>query len=226
MNKNKASLLWGLTLALCVPFAAPCRAETMVIDGPVVLSDLTGGDTLIVGDKVFSNFTYAATGDMPLADYVNVIPIQDCDGNFGIRFQGGFIDLPGKSASDALITFSVTPSAGMLIHDVHLAANVDLFGGDGFAGISETFLPDFQFSLNVFDDGTTQQLIDWADLPELVGPGQTIETLQVQKDILLLSSNGPAATISFVDQTFSQVPEPASALLLLVALCGIRLYRR
>ena len=177
------------------------------------LARLENGGTLTVGDKQFSDFSYAATEDMPSSDAVNVIPIQDCDGNFGIRFQGGFIDLPGGSASNALITYAVMPTRNRQIVDVHLAGNLELVG-PGIAQVVETFLPPFSSgpTLTIFDDGQTQQLTDWADLSRPIGPD---EKLLVQKDILLLSEDGGvSASVSFVDQTFSQVPEPSSSVLL------------
>ena len=43
-----------------------------------VLADLINDDgTVTVGDKLFSDFTYAFTGDMPDASGINVIEITD-----------------------------------------------------------------------------------------------------------------------------------------------------
>ena len=208
-------------LGICALHGAIAQAGTMTLGAPIPLSFLQANNgTVVAGDKIFSDFDYAPTEDMPSSAAVNVIPIVDGDGNYGVRFQGGFVDLPGGDPSDALITFSVNvaPSAGMLINDVHLAANVDLLGGTGLAAVTETFLPDFaMMSLSVYDDGTNSQLTDWSDLPETVGPGRPIETLHVQKDIVLRADSAVAATLSFVDQTFSQVlvPEPGAASLTL-----------
>jgi hypothetical protein len=142
---------------------------------------------------------------MPSAASINVLPILDDFGNFGIRFQGGFLDLPGGGASDALITFNVTATdPELLISDAHLAANVALQGG-GLASVTETFLPLFNdVSLLVYDTPGGVLLTDDVvfDVP--------VRTLPVQKDILLFATGQWAnfATMSFVDQTFSQVPDP------------------
>jgi hypothetical protein len=205
-------------IALCVTVSSFATAEVLLVGGPMTLADLTDGAMMAVGDKVFTNFTYLATGDMPDSDSINVQGIIDCDGNYGVRFQGGFVDLPGGGASDALITFtaSVTPDSNMLIHDAHLSANLDVVGG-GVALITETFLPTFpNVDLTIFNNGTTAQLTDWVDFDH------PVESLSVQKDILLLAEDdGVVTAFSFVDQTFSQVPEPTMGLLVLFGIAGI-----
>jgi hypothetical protein len=127
--------------------------------------------------------------------------------------QGGFIDLPGGGASDSLVTFNVTAlDPRMVISDAHLAANAALVG-PGLASVTETFLPLFPtVSLLVFDTPGATLLTDGVvfDTP--------VRTLPVQKDILLYSTGEwpNFATISFIDQTFSQsidrneIAEPAT----------------
>ena len=194
-----------LCAASLFSFAASSFAATIVLGPSIPLSDLLAPSAFIeVGDKKFTDFTYAFTGNVPSATGVNVIPIQDMAGNWGIRFQGGFLDLPGGNSSDALITFNVTATdLTMLISDVHLAANVAV-AGTGVSAVVETFLPSFPNS----------------SLLVLATPGSTIltdsiifdtpvRTLPVQKDIILFAEGaGSAALLSFVDQTFSQVPDP------------------
>ncbi len=192
-----------------------------------LLSDLISGNGSITnGDKVFSNFGYIATGENPTADRVNVNPTTDGSGNLGIRFSGGFVDLDNNGASDALISFKVTVTdPSRKINDVHLAFNGDVVGAPGttgFVGITETFLPtDPNVQLSVFEiqpAGTTK-LTDWANLTT------PVSELFVQKNIILLSGPGAVATISFIDQTFSQVPEP-TALGLIVSGIAILVFRR
>lgn len=183
-------------------------AATIVLDdpNPVTLQDLLAPNaSYLVGDKLFEDFTYAYTNDMPSPANINVLPILDSFGNYGIRFQGGFLDLPGGGASDALITFNVTATdPTLLISDAHLAANVAL-QGPGLAAVTETFLPLFNdVSLLVYDAPGGTLLTD-----EVVF-NVPVRTLPVQKDILLFAMGSwpNFATMSFVDQTFSQVPDP------------------
>ncbi len=104
-------------------FEVPCLTEAS-------LSDLLDGGVLCSGDKEFSDFSYHGGGDMPAAEDIFVKAITDADGNFGIRYQGAFVDGVGGGASDALIDFKVTAPDGKLIKDVHLAANPLVIGGD------------------------------------------------------------------------------------------------
>lgn len=232
MKSNTFAAILVTALSLCL--ATTSFATTITLGDAVPLDSLIDGSydpdgdgvgqsSLEISGKTFDGFSYAATGDMPGADGVNVIPIQDCDGNVGIRFQGGWLDLPGNSSSDALIAFNATISAGagMVIDGVHLAFNGSSVGGGGFAGITETFLPLNSPVLNVYDDGMGNVLLsDWA----AVDPG--VMELNIQKDIILNAGTGVAATMSFVDQTFSMVPEPNSMVLLLIGFAGFIRRRR
>jgi hypothetical protein len=173
------------------------------------LSELLDGGSLFSGDKEFSDFSYHGGGDMPAAEDIFVKAITDADGNLGIRFQGAFVDAAGGGASDALIDFKVTAGEGKLIKDVHLAANPLVVGGDkaGLVSITETFLPDNdQTVLSAFDiKPGSRKLTDWADLVDENGDLAPVQELHVQKDIIAWAQKlGSAATLSFIDQTFSQ----------------------
>lgn len=219
--------LFALVMALMViggACASTARAA-MVLGDDIPLSQLIDGGQLIVGDKLFEGFTYSFTEDMPSADAVNVIPIADEEGNFGIRFQAGFLDLPGGSPSDALIEYIVTVLDPLMrITDAHLAGNPALLAGTGtLAAVTETFLPDApEAVLSIFDNGDVFKLTDSVIFDE------AHVTIHVQKDILLNANGDVAATLSFVDQTFSQtaIPEPATMSLLGLAAAGMLARRR
>jgi hypothetical protein len=99
----------------------------------------------------------------------------------------------------------------------------------GSISVTETFLPLNQvppYRMTIFDDqnlGT--KLVD----NTVFTP---IKSLNVQKDILALARLNPnepqaqTVTLSFVDQTFSQIPEPASGLLVLGAVVGLGFARK
>jgi PEP-CTERM motif len=217
------------------PWTASCSAAT-IIGSPVALSTLTvPGGTIVAGDKTFTNFNYFFTGDMPAPTLVNVIPITDNAGNFGIRFQGAFIDTVGAAGgSDALITYNVTAGANHLISDAHIEGNPARLGPLGSISVTETFLPiggQGQNTMRIYDD----QNVNPPKLIDNTVFAVPVKTLSVQKDILGLAKLNPQSpdlpntvTLSFVDQTFSQItiPEPTSLMLSLVGLIGLVAYRR
>jgi len=221
-KRKMLSLSFGAVLAV-FSFLSSANAVT------VSLSDLISSNgTFTSGNLIFSNFSYTATGDMPIASNVTVTDIVDGSGFYGIRFQGAFTDLFGGQGSDALIAFIVTPTQGVLLSDAHLAANTEIVGtpGDeeGFVGVTETFLPDDKnLTLSVYDvEPGGKQLTDFGYFGQLLG------SVHVQKDILAISGKlGSTATLSFIDQTFSTtVPEPATVMLMLLGLTGVVMFRR
>jgi hypothetical protein len=239
MIRQLGRILAGLGALLLITgfshWAAPCSAAT-IIGTPVVLSTLVvPGATIVVGDKTFGGFTYTITGDMPPAPLVNVVPITDDAGNFGIRFQGAFIDTTGAvGGSDALITYNVTAGANHLISDAHLEGNPVRLGTLGSISVTETFLPlgaQGQYTMKIYDD----QNVNPPKLIDNTVFATPVKTLNVQKDILGLakvnpnSPEGPqTVTLSFVDQTFSQIviPEPTTVALLFAGTFGFVLVRR
>jgi hypothetical protein len=229
----KISVCVGIVaVILLVNATNRCSAGIINSPAPVLLSTLVGNPnaTYTVGDKIFSDFSYLSTGDMPSAAGVNVAPFVDISGNFGIEFQGAFVDLPSsQGGSDAKIAYhvAVADPTKFLISDAHLAGNPTLLGTTGSISVTETFLP-----LGAAGEHTMKIYAD-----ESVGSKLTDVTffnpptsgLDVQKDILVIAT--PASqtvTLSFVDQTFSQiqVPETTTMLLSLIGLVGLAVFMR
>ncbi|MEM8946118.1 MAG: PEP-CTERM sorting domain-containing protein [Planctomycetota bacterium] len=205
----------------------------------VVLADLLDGTYtgVTVGDKSFDEFFYATlpNDDMPEPEDINVFGFQDLDGNFGLTFQGAFIDLPGGiGLSDATLSFtvSVTEEAarqGYRISDAHLFAEGVGLGPESFFAVDESFAQSgSDEKLNVF--ATTLNGSDESVLSDWVFFDELYTSLRVTKDILAIAnddSNQPVrATI--IRQSFSQVKIPEPASLGLAALCavGIAMGRR
>lgn len=237
-EKMKLNIVGASRLALCcvaLAMTSTVAQAAMILGDAVPLSQLANDGILIVGDKQFTNFTYTSTNESPEASGVNVIPIQDDDGNYGIRFQAGFVDsLLSPGASDAAVTFDVTAlDPKSLITDAHLIGDPFVFGDEGAAGVVETIRPegtDKFFQMGIIADALSGETIlkDWVDFDK------GYRTIHVKKDIFVsaeaVTPNALSRpTISIIDQTFSQttIPEPAALVLLgsLGAAAGVLRYR-
>ncbi|BBO31541.1 PEP-CTERM sorting domain-containing protein [Lacipirellula parvula] len=186
--------------------------------GSVTLADLqsdpSGG--IVVGDKIFTGFSYSRLGDMPLPADINVLGFKDPDGNWGVSFHGIFQDMPGGSASDALIRFAVEVSPagqqqGWQITDAHLFLGGAGAADESFITVDETFLGKNE-TLNAYystvGPGVNSKL---ADSTIFTTP---VTKLFVTKDIYANAASGAflPARATVIDQSFSQtlIPEPAT----------------
>jgi hypothetical protein len=199
----------------------------------VKLGDLVSGEVMgiTVGDKQFTGFNYSPIGDMPNAADVNVFGFKDPDGNWGITFNGTFMDLPGGGASDALIRYMVqvdptNTRLGWRISDAHA-----FLGGVG-VGENSVFIVDESFLEN-------NQTLHTYDSTFGVGGTKTndqttfnpvLQKLNVTKDIFAFASDNSTlpARATAIDQSFSQskVPEPATIVMCLMAGLGLVLISR
>lgn len=213
----------ALAMAVCTSAVASAALIDLTPAGNAVNSvgsvtlaalqnDPTGG--IVVGDKIFTGFSYSRLGDMPLPAEVNVLGFKDPDGNWGISFHGIFQDLPGGSASDALIRFAVEVSPeglqqGWQITDAHLFMGGVGAGDESFITVDETFLGKNE-TLNAYystvGPGVNSQL---SDSTIFTTP---VTKLFVTKDIYANAAAGGFLPVraTVIDQSFSQtqVPEP------------------
>jgi hypothetical protein len=241
---SKFLMYVGLALLLAASWMVnSSSAAIMYLDEAVQLSTLVNNPEgeVVAGDKKFTGFSYLFTGDMPGPSGVNVVPILDDlgdadpnTGNYGIEFQGAFMDLVSSAGgSDALIRYMVEVTDPLyLISDAHLAGNPSLLGDNGSISVTETFLPlggIGEYTMTIYDDEihSTPKLIDWT---YFIPP---VKKLNVQKDIIARAvvgtgTNGNTATLSFVDQTYSQIriPEATTLTLAFVSLASLAGFRR
>ena len=203
---GRAIVLGGIIL---LGLATTAQAQTWV------LGDLTNTSAgVVIGDKIFTNFTYTAVGDMPANAYsVNVSAIFNDPSDIGLRFQGAFYDAPGGGSSDALITFKVMSTVDE-IWKATLAGNPSV-SGDGYGEVVDTWIGSpYGGNIKITPAINTATRIFSPAVPAGY-------LLPVQKDILLDAGTG-TASLSFVDQTFQQTPEPSS--LTLLGLGGLLAY--
>jgi hypothetical protein len=173
--------------------------------------------TITAGDKRFSNFTCVRTGisgTPPNCDIIDVTPLL-VPGDFGLEFSAGFLH-SGPNSLDFLIGYDVEATdPNKWISDIQLSFN-GAVTGDGFTNVVETIT-----NLDPTCPQNTQ--IQVTNPPESLTARKDLackaKKVHVTKDILLRGGTTGIATISFIDQRFSQVtertPEPSSVLGLL-----------
>jgi len=199
---------------------APVSQAQIVLGPSVSLASLTnaGGD-ILVGDKDFDNFTIS--GDFS-ASQVSVTPIEE-NGNYGIRFSGGFLSF--SQPEDMILGYEVSvTNSPDLISSANLLFNGQVSAGTGIAAVVEQVFtnipPAFYGQMTVFASVASNQL----STSLAIAPPQT--ELSINKDVQLTAIFPAFSTISTIDQTYTQVPEPSTVVLAVVGFCGLFLLRR
>lgn len=221
MTSNRAAKLLGLAwIVALLPLSAGAISLQQVMDD--------GGFTTSNG-VTFANFSVSITGALNgslTASHLD-ISFEESAGSAGFSLTGPISASDGE-IGDVFLSFTVTSGAGIsgaLLSSLGVAS-----GGLGaLASIDEMIRSESGVFLGLLSNSDTggpgigifDDQISFAD--------QT--TIRVMKDILVDSSiigGGPGASarISFVNQTFTLVPEPTTLLLLLGGLGAMGWARR
>ena len=217
-----------VSIASLVALATTAKAQT---DPPITLSSLIGVDeahALVVGDKEFYGFTYQ--GQPATASDITITTLSSPQ--IGLQFNYQWTST-SASKVDSIIGYFVHTRDTIpqfFINGVGLTFNGTTMSANNAAtnaAVTETVYAQDQTTqlgqLSVIDFGAgNANNKDSATLP--INPAA--RTLFVRKDIQADSAGGGTATISFVDNNFSQTPEPASIGLLAVGAGTLLLRRR
>jgi hypothetical protein len=238
-----AAAVARVSLAL-LSLSSAARAEILWDFGnptPVSVAQISQAGGLQVGDKIFADFSVASSGNAiyrPTAADVTVSGIV-ANGDYGLQFNGGWFALPGKTLDTAIgFDVSVAPSgAPNLIEDAALSMDGVALKAlpDAFVQITESVYPSAFHQTNLVPgeivyansggelDGVDQGFVQ-------NGVPVAFPEVWIVKDILLYGGTipdsgiippGPNTSVSWITQSYSQIPEPGSLVLLGIATASL-----
>ncbi len=231
----RSKRLVAMFAALTVAVAVSSASATFIEDDSAYLDELSGGQTLISGDKIFGDFEVVPIGSGasggalapdPSAILVTV-GTETATGDHVMRLNLSLNAFSGQTVN-ATIRFTVAVDENYpdwYIEDAGLVLTGPTAAGDGGVNVAET----------IWDRSPTETgAVNLASLDATKSPGFTqlsehtyftpVKKIWVVKDISLTGGVQGSAHISEVIQTFSQIPEPAS--LALLAVGGLVMLKR
>jgi len=193
--------------ALLVPFVSQATSVSVTSD-----------PTLSVAGLTFNDFTCSVSMGGALADPTNCGSINvatiTAPGN-GIQISSGFVAAL-NSFDDAVLTYDVSSTSG--IDSVGLDFN-GTFEGLAISQVTESVYS----GSNLVGFARVSCAPLGCNRTDEIMLGGNYTNLHIEKDILVAAAYGDAS-ISIVDQTFSDAPEPASLAMLgggLLAAAGL-----
>lgn len=204
--------------------SAVAADHTLSLNDTIGLSELLGGDSLQYGDKLFDDFSFDSL-DFGGSD-VLVKAIVDLDGNIGLRFESDW-QAVGSDATGFVLQFSVEVlDPNQLINGVTLLTSDVTTYGDGYVSVAE------DVHSGSIPGGVKIADLEVHDPPEASDSAvfEPLSKIWILKDIQIVGDGhrrlaveenlGPTA-IGAIEQSFSQIPEPSTVLMVGAALFGL-----
>jgi len=234
-NQKAFTTMAASALVAVLLFSSPTVATAQVTNLTAgqsigLATVIDNGLKVQIGDKQFADFFYSyldtdgnSANDLSRSN-VTLTALSN-DIGFGLSFQEPLLAL-GPVIKDVAIKYSATVTdPNFLISDIHLSitgsagnGGLGTVGEDVFNnGFGGTNVGHLQASIPVSSGDVTNA--------DIVPP---VVKLWVQKDVIVSGGNNANgfASITIIDQTFSQVPEPSTALLVGLGLLGVVALKR
>jgi hypothetical protein len=220
--------------AATAAFATPLCSSNVTDNGTTYFN---GSYSCQIGDLLFSNFKYTASGSIPVSKNQITVDSVGPAGtgatllgpDIGLSFHAPWDAGTKNSTSDGTIDFTVSVlGGGKILGDFGLAQTSGV-SGTGYAAVAEDGCGPSPCTatggpLSVFTFQNSGMQTKQKDMPF----PKTYSSVNVEKDITVSAGSWGTATISVVQDTFSQIPEPITMGLIGggLALLGVPRLRR
>jgi hypothetical protein len=230
-NQKVFTTMAASALVLLFSTTAVVRAQTTNLTGGQTISLATvidNGLGVQIGDKLFRDFFFSysdtdglSSDDLTRSNVVLTALVNNI--GFGVSFQQPLLAI-GPVIKDIVFKYSATvtdPSNS--ISDIHL----DITGSAGNGGLGTVGENVFVGGFGGTQVGSIQASIP-GTLTSATNIVPSVTELWVQKDVTVTGGNAANgfASITIIDQTFSQVPEPSTVLLVGLGLLGMVAVKR